>query len=424
MRMLAASIHYASIGKSLGALKLILLGHRKKFDQVNEYEKRFREAEGATYSVATSMGRIAFFHILQGLKLCPGDSILLSPVNIPEMLAVIQVLKLKPVFVDFDTDTLFPSTDLFKTAAEADRPKAAMITIIAGQIGNLSSISDYCKAHDIPLIIDATQANLSRYKDRPLTCWAEYVFYSTCELKFVHTFRGAMICTDHLARYEAVLKKVSAVILPQKIGRLLKKWFLDSAAAVALNPLIFGYFFRWFSSWIFTQDPERFYSQKEGGAGLVSFFDCDYREMMDGIPKKMFFRVSNYEAHSGMRSIIQIKRQVDRHRRVAESYKEILSRTSIIPKTDLSSDSSYWRFPILLPTEKAAKEFRWRLKKRGILAEKIGLSLLSQDVPQAKSAISRTLLIPCHAGLSERHIARVGYLCDEIFEELCANTQK
>ncbi|MEK6627167.1 MAG: DegT/DnrJ/EryC1/StrS family aminotransferase [Bdellovibrionota bacterium] len=410
-RAIAASIHYSSLQKSLMAFFSALTGASKHFDRVSEYEKTFAQAEGVAFTVATSMARVALFHILQSLNLRPGERVLLSPVNIPEMLAVLQLLQLEPVFVDFEENSLFPSLKDLEKKITLGPARVFFLTFIAGQIGDLRAFQDLCQKNKITFIQDATQANLCLFAEKSLPSWADYTFYSTCELKFVHTYRGAMICTNSPELHDKVFKNVHSVISHQKLFHILQKWLLDSCLALALNPFFFQKFFRYFKKWIFTQNPLENFELKPDFFKLSSLFGSDYHKMQTEIPARMFFKASNFEAQAGLSSLKKMSELIKKHQSIATTYAASLQNSGLLPNQHPLAQSSYWRFPLLFPNVAAAENFRQIADTSGVVAERSGLSLLSHDVKQARAILERCVFIPCHAGLNSDDVEAVIDLC-------------
>jgi dTDP-4-amino-4,6-dideoxygalactose transaminase len=239
MRHVAASIHYDSPAKCLRAVVGILLGDYRRFDRVQEYEREFAKMEGGTFAVASSLARTALWQILQALKLEPGDRILLSPVTIPEILAAVKILKLEPIYVDFAPDSLFPDLEDLKEKARQHQAKAFLLTIIAGQIGNMSELRKICNENNMAFLQDITQAGLCKFAGESMSHWADYSFFSTCELKFIHCYRGAMICTNSQSRDQEIRAIVELTMNPQQTIRLAKKWLLDTLLAISLAPFFY-----------------------------------------------------------------------------------------------------------------------------------------------------------------------------------------
>lgn len=419
MRVLASSIIYTSWAQSMRNLLAILRRENKKSDLVSSYEERFAHTEKIPFVRATSMARTALWHSLKALGARRGDSILLSPVNIPEMLAVIQSLGLRPTFVDFTPQSLFIDPDDLKRKAESSKAKFLFLTYIAGQIGDLQRVSSFCRESGITLIQDATQANLCLYKGRSLGQWADITIFSTCELKFVHTYRGGMIGVNTQEHLNLISRSLDRVTNHASSWSLLKKWFTNTIASTVLDPKWFGSLFHIFANQIFVQNPTRDFRLKNSSFGVGYFFGDDYHRINERLPDEMVYRPSNFEAGIGLEDLKLMPDRVRRHQEIARKYNTYLRDTFALPRQSPEAESSYWRFPIILPDDIKTDSFRKRMRKIGVIVEKTGLSFLpGEDELKARKIIDRTLFLPCHAGLNDREVESMATAARKALEDL------
>jgi perosamine synthetase len=422
-RAIAASRIYCSFEKTLLALFYVFQGFHRRFEEVPAYERMFAETEGARFAIATSMARVALYQILKSLDLKRGDRVLLTPVNIPEMLSVNRLLGLEPVFVDFGARSLFPCVlDLKKKAAQSGA-KIFFLTYIAGQIGDLDLVRRTCDDLGMSFIQDATQANLCKFNDLPISSYADYTFFSTCELKFVYSYRGAVICMNSESRSRAVRQLVEQTTRAQPTLSILKKWCVDTAASLALQPGLFSIFFSHFARRIFVQDPTANGSSRGIKFGPFRFFADDCARMCTGIPSDMLFRASNFEARLASSSIRNLNPTILRHQEIAARYRLALEGHGILPKSDAKSISTHWRFPVLFDDVGKRETFTTFMHSHGVFVERSGLSMLTDNDLRARTIISNTVFLPCHTGMSDRDTNRVLSLLHEYFNSVSLDRQ-
>lgn len=105
-----------------------------------------------TLSVRTSLDLL-----LQSLNLPPGSEVLMSAVNIRDMVEIVQRHKLVPVSVDISLDTLAPKLDFLENLI-TEKTKIFIVAHLFGSIINLDPYSQLCKKHNILLFEDCAQA--------------------------------------------------------------------------------------------------------------------------------------------------------------------------------------------------------------------------------------------------------------------------
>lgn len=105
-----------------------------------------------TLSVRTSLDLL-----LQSLNLPPGSEVLMSAVNIRDMVEIVQRHKLVPVSVDISLDTLAPKLDFLENLI-TEKTKIFIVAHLFGSIINLDPYSELCKKHNILLFEDCAQA--------------------------------------------------------------------------------------------------------------------------------------------------------------------------------------------------------------------------------------------------------------------------
>jgi dTDP-4-amino-4,6-dideoxygalactose transaminase len=404
-RPVSATTHYGDLITDLAALGRMLVGRHRTFDHVAQFEREFARLESSWFAIADAMARIAFFHSLKALGLSAGERVLMSPVTIPEMLAVVESLKLEPVFVDFSEKTLTVCPQDLERKAQSGA-RVFLLTHVAGQISDMKNIRAVCDRFGIKLIQDCTQANGSAYGGKPLSQWADISIYSTCEFKYVHTYRGGVICVNSEELHRQ-LRSVVAGRPAQGRWGFLRKWSIDSLITLITHPLLFGLVFHRLRKKIFTQDPLRDRTSDQARRSRFELLGSDYHEMKNGIPRKMLYRFSDLAAWKGLDSLRALEVRIGKHRDHAERLEKALSTYGVVPPMATEASGSCWRFPIVLPTREAADEFMRQMWKRDVIVERSGLSVLSVDAPHARSLMSRMVLLPAHAKLDASDLERV-----------------
>jgi perosamine synthetase len=131
------------------------------FFYVSNQEKQIREIQSfwkgnqdilVTLSVRTSLDLL-----LQSLNLPAGSEVLMSAVNIRDMVEVVKRHGLVPVPVDISLDTLAPSLQLLE-ALISEKSRVFLVAHLFGSIIDLQPYAQLCQKHNILLVEDCAQA--------------------------------------------------------------------------------------------------------------------------------------------------------------------------------------------------------------------------------------------------------------------------
>lgn len=129
---------------------------------VHELEEKMAEYVGA-YTVSASSGTDALLIPLMAQDLQPGDEIITTPFSFFATVEVILLLKLKPVFVDINSNTCNIDTSKIE-AAITPRTKGIISVSLYGQTSDLDVINDIARKYNIFHMEDAAQSLGAVYK--------------------------------------------------------------------------------------------------------------------------------------------------------------------------------------------------------------------------------------------------------------------
>lgn len=168
--------------------------------QVSDFEKAFSKWQGRKYSVMFNSGSSANLALIQVLinlgKIKTGDCVGFSAVTWATNVMPLINLRLRPVPIDIEMDTLNISSTSLATAHKKHKFKLLFITNLLGYSGDLKEIRDFCNKNKIVLIEDNCESLGSEYKGRKL---GNFGFASTFSFYVGHhmsTIEGGMVCTD------------------------------------------------------------------------------------------------------------------------------------------------------------------------------------------------------------------------------------
>lgn len=101
--------------------------------------------------------RTALDLLLRSLTLPAGSEVLMSAVNIRDMVEVVKRYGLVPIPVDISLDTLAPDLKLLESLI-SEKSKVLIVAHLFGSIIDLEPYSELCKKHQIFLVEDCAQA--------------------------------------------------------------------------------------------------------------------------------------------------------------------------------------------------------------------------------------------------------------------------
>ncbi|HEY9649877.1 MAG TPA: aminotransferase class V-fold PLP-dependent enzyme [Coleofasciculaceae cyanobacterium] len=138
-----------------------LIASLGSFLYISDRERNIKEIQSfwqgdkdvlVTLSVRTSLDLL-----LQSLKLPPGSEVLMSAVNIRDMIEIVKRHGLVPIPVDISLDTLAPSLELLDKLI-SEKSRVFIIAHLFGSIIDLEPYTQLCKKNNILLIEDCAQA--------------------------------------------------------------------------------------------------------------------------------------------------------------------------------------------------------------------------------------------------------------------------
>jgi perosamine synthetase len=135
---------------------LLSFGQVININQTLDAIKSFWKVDDKEIIVTFSV-RTAFDLFLQSLQLPAGSEVLMSAINIPEMVEIVELHGLIPVPVDISPLNCEPSLELLEKLV-SDKTKIFLIAHIFGTIINLEPYIEFSQKYNLILIEDCAQA--------------------------------------------------------------------------------------------------------------------------------------------------------------------------------------------------------------------------------------------------------------------------
>ncbi len=164
------------------------------YTQKFEREFSFSHGREGFQSVFFNSGSSALLAAISGLKLEPGSEVITSALAFPTTVNPIFQNGLIPVFVDVDEQTLNTTLELVKNAFT---PKTRAV-VLAHTLGNpfpVKEISEFCKANNLFLIEDCSDALHAAYGDKLVGTFGDLATFSFYPAHHMTTGEGGMVMT-------------------------------------------------------------------------------------------------------------------------------------------------------------------------------------------------------------------------------------
>lgn len=254
---------------------------------VKKFEESFGDYIGVKQALAVSNGTVALHLALVTLGIGPGDEVIVPDLTFAAPVNAICYVGATPVFVDVDPITMAIDPNLVSKAI-THKTKAIVAVHLYGHPVDIAAIMDVAKRHNLKVVEDCAEALGSLYHGTHVGCDGDAATFSFFGNKMITTGEGGML--------------------------VIKDPELHSRAQVLRDH---------------GMSPARRYWHEEIGYN---------------------YRLTNIQAAIGVAQLQRIDEFVDRKLKIAEIYKQCLSK---IPGIQLPGNhgnvrNSYWLYTILL----------------------------------------------------------------------------
>jgi len=163
--------------------------------KIPEFEDKLAKYIGRKYAVAVNSGTSGLFLCLQALGIGKGDEVITTPFTFIATTNSILMVGAKPVFVDIDPVSL--NIDPKKIEAKiTSKTKAIMPVVVFGNPIGLDKVWKIAKKHKLPVIEDSCEglgSEVNGQKIGNFGTMSNFAFYPN---KQMTTGEGGMILTD------------------------------------------------------------------------------------------------------------------------------------------------------------------------------------------------------------------------------------
>lgn len=135
--------------------------------ELKAFEEKAKAYIGVKHAIGCANGTDALQIAMMALGLKRGDEVITTPFTFIATAETIQILGLKPVFVDIKADTYNMDPDMIE-AVITKKSKAIIPVHLYGQASDMDKINRIAKKHNLAVIEDNAQGFGAKYKDKML----------------------------------------------------------------------------------------------------------------------------------------------------------------------------------------------------------------------------------------------------------------
>ncbi len=166
-------------------------------------EKALREMNQVEHAFLCCSGTIAVELALRGLKIAPGDEVILAGYDFPGNFRAVEAVGAKPVLVDLIENSW--SLDISQIPlAVSPQTKAVIASHLHGSLVDMRSLMTVAQEHGLAVVEDACQAPGALVQGIPAGSWGDVGVHSFGGSKLLTSGRGGAIVT----RREDVLQRI------------------------------------------------------------------------------------------------------------------------------------------------------------------------------------------------------------------------
>lgn len=393
---------YGGVSNYLSVARDLLTGRVESGTSIDELETRAAAFLGTRHAVAMPQARVGIYLTLRAL-IQPGQSVVLSPYTIHDVINMVICAGGRPVFADISRETCGVDHRAIEAALD-ETAGAVMVTHLHGVDCGIEAIADLCRRRGVPLIEDTAQALGGAVGGRRLGSFGRAGIFSFGMAKNVNSFYGGLVATDDDALRDR-LKAELADAPYQARELLLKRVVLCLVGDILTWRPIFDAFTFWIYRYGYLHGVEAITNRWRGE---------DEPVRRPSFPPSMLRRMTPMQARLILRALPSV--DADMHARVrhARLYHEGLQDIDAIGRPRFRDDGShvYLTYPIQVEDRDRLLRFL-TVHGRDLTVQHIGnnaeyacFSEFSRDCPNSAAAGRQVILLPTYPAYGPTEVRR------------------
>ncbi len=303
---------------------------------VSSLESRVVRDVGAKHAIAMPFARTGIYLIIKAL-VRPGQSVILSPYTVSEVINTVICAGARPVFADVDPATCNIDPDAVARLID-DNTGAVLVTHFFGLICDVDAIGALCKKRNIPMIEDAAQAYGAHQGGRAAGAFGAAGVFSFNLYKTVTSFTGGMVVTNDDDLADRLRHEIAA--WPHRSpGAMVKSLASGLITDVATWRPIYG-------TATFRVLRYGFINKVDA---ITNKMKNDVRPILrDVVPESWLHRMTALQAELALPGLDQVEKEmaarIERAGRYHEGLKDI--KALRLPPWRADGSHSYWYYPL------------------------------------------------------------------------------
>ena len=398
-----------------GYLKDALSG-RDPGELIAGFEGALSRYFGLEHALVTPSCRTALFFVLEALAFPPGSEVILSPVTHWDMINMLLLRDLRPVFVDFGHRTGSIDPDAI-AAGITPRSRAILVTHLHGIPTDMRRISEVAEANGVEIIEDISYGIGASQDGALLGTHGLAAVFSTTHLKPINMLGGGVILTrrqDLASRLRHVLGGVARS--PRR--RLLPAGPVGAALSLLFSPVPFSLLTYYLIASIDSINMGRF-DEFQRGNFMAPAGDLGFVKRRSSLPRSSLSGLTGWQARAGEEQLRALDSKAATFRQNAGFLMGNLERScpNILPIMPDGAHPVFWQVPIWVHNRTALRRYLFRhhvdTSVGGLICcnDAPAFEHFYSPTPEARRYLDQCLFLPNHPGLSREQL---DYLVDLI----------
>ncbi len=200
-------------------------------DHVAWLEQQLASWHGLPFALTCCSGTVAVELALRGLKIQPGDEVLLAGYDFSGNFRCIEALGAVPVLVDIDPENWSLAADRVEQAI-GRATRAIVVSHLHGGRADMRTLTDVAARHDLQIVEDACQVPGAVVQGRPAGTWGDAGVLSFGGSKLLTAGRGGAVITKRADVHQRIkiqcergnhafpLSELQAAVLSPQVAKL------------------------------------------------------------------------------------------------------------------------------------------------------------------------------------------------------------